>query len=394
MPRLPRRLHSLFGLASAESSTDDSPDSAAVRRILQSRSRAEVLCLGQPQGTPGSDATGSRSSASARSSATSTSEHVTDADHGALTRDDRSAVLLEAGLAGTPGGADFNMSPEAVLKAFLMESVKVHPACNAHEDALLALRWVVDAFVHLRNGATNSAWNDIDSASASVHELPCSTDADQALQIFGDAVALANASLSLSGTAPGQFALGKPGADALLRAMYILHLQDPFAASNTTPEIEARPERSMLDSVLAGALAANWVLTGLARLMPRRRRPRAEWFCTTIIAAVGGVAFNGVGRISRMLAGPPPRVISSSGQGLLEGSLGVSPLAATLLVQCPLCRTMSSAGQAIRNVRAGEAVPACCVCTEAPSNVCLPCGHLCLCQDCFSQMPRTTAVPS
>jgi hypothetical protein len=90
-------------------------------------------------------------------------------------------------------------------------------------------------------------------------------------------------------------------------------------------------------------------------------------------------------RINRMLNSEPGQ--ASSRSSLVDSqSFMMSPL-----VQCPLCRERTPANQAIKNVHAGDSVQLCCVCTETRSDVCLPCGHLCLCQICFSQLPRISA---
>ena len=58
-------------------------------------------------------------------------------------------------------------------------------------------------------------------------------------------------------------------------------------------------------------------------------------------------------------------------------------------VRCPLCRKLSPVDRAVRNVnRVAEVtnVEVCCICLDAQPNVCLACGHLCLCEHCFVQI--------
>merc|ERR1711908_248413 len=142
--------------------------------------------------------------------------------------------------------------------------------------------------------------------------------------------------------------------------------------------------RSMLDSVLYSVLTTHWLLRMMMRCLGPAtvgsRRQSAERFCNTMVAAVGGIAFNGVCRINRMLSPEPGRVMRED---------GAFPVIAATFVQCPLCRQSSPTSRVIKNVRAGEGLPNCCICTEALSSVCLPCGHLCVCEACFSQMPRS-----
>lgn len=280
---------------------------------------------------------------------------------------------LEAGL--TTALEPDHFSDQDVERAFLRTAAEVHPYRNSQAEAMLALRWAADAFVHLRSRSLRSAAvpEIARRGQAPAREQECGTDEDEALEIFSEVAILALDRLSLNDLGRG---VSKSHADALLNALHILHLR---------PQAQGRrpggQERAILDSVLAGTLAANYILTAMARLVSwPSRRVQSEWICSTIVAALGGVAFNGASRIMRMLVDDGPMPVASSVD--VQGPL----------VQCPLCRIACPANRAIRNVRVGEAAPTCCVCTEAQSDVCLSCGHICLCQECFQRLPRSSVA--
>jgi len=267
-------------------------------------------------------------------------------------------------------------SDAGVLEAFVCIGVEVHPFRNQHADSTLALRWAADAYTNLRDRQRRATALSTEFGNwSSVRDRVCATSADEALRLFGEAVAALHDRLSLYDLTRG--GVGKTVADALLHGMHLLHLR---------PSLRDRPgsrDRSLLDSVLTGALAANWLLFSMVRFLTRpSQRPRTERVCSTTVAALGGVAFTGATRIQRML--------TDDGAGATRLGVAAEPLEP--LVRCPLCRVASPAGRAIQDVRAGDAVPSCCVCTEQKADVCLLCGHLCLCGDCFSHLPRSTAV--
>jgi len=275
---------------------------------------------------------------------------------------------IESGLAA--GDDPENTSDEDVMRAFIDRAVDVHPFRNPHADALLALRWTVDSLEHLR-GRTQRAEALVDARQAQepVRQQECGTDGDEALRLFAETVTSAVDGLSLLDVE--RTGVGKPHADALLHGLHILQLRGPRGGGRSSAD------DPMLGSVLAGALMANWLLASMARLLSRpSRRAYSEWACSTIVAAVGAVALSGASRLQRVLTG-------EGGQPLAAAAEAPGPC-----VQCPLCRTASPTGRAIKNVHVGEAAPACCVCTEARSDVCLPCGHICLCQHCFGMLPR------
>ena len=57
-------------------------------------------------------------------------------------------------------------------------------------------------------------------------------------------------------------------------------------------------------------------------------------------------------------------------------------------VRCPLCRIKGKKSGAVRGVKGGGmTAPPCCVCLEEEgATVVLPCGHLCLCANCWSSL--------
>mmetsp|Transcript_56991 Transcript_56991/g.144654 ORF Transcript_56991/g.144654 Transcript_56991/m.144654 type:complete len:336 (-) Transcript_56991:271-1278(-) len=268
-------------------------------------------------------------------------------------------------------------SDTGVLEAFVCIGVEVHPFRNQHSDSTLALQWAADAFVNLRDqhrrtSALSTEWG----TWGPVRDRACSTGADEALRLFGEAVSTLHERLSLHDVVRG--GVGKKVSDALLHGMHLLHLRP-----HMRDDRRGSRDRSLLDSVLAGALAANWLLFRMVRLLTRpSQRQRTEWVCSTTVAALGGVAFTGATRIQRML----------TDDGASTTGLGTTAEPLEPCVRCPLCRIVSPAGRAIQDVRAGDSVPCCCVCTEQKANVCLLCGHLCLCGDCFKHLPRSTAV--
>jgi len=292
----------------------------------------------------------------------------------------RDDSMLEAGVRLTREAAPAEEDlPEAsdsdVVEAYLCTAVKVHPFCNEHEDADHATRWVADAFTNLRTRPLRDASLDEERRAlrdeVAVGEQRCETDSAQALHLFSEVVMSVIDRLSVHDL--GRGGVSRATTDALLHGLYILHARPLQNGSNSQAA-------HLFSSVLAGTLAANSVAAAATRvLMPSGRRSNARLFCSTIIAAVGGIAFTSASRIQHMLA--PDRAQRLGVQDNL-----------TPLVSCPLCRVASAASQAIRNVHAGESVPVCCVCTEERSDVCLPCGHVCVCDACFGRLPRTTAV--
>lgn len=322
-------------------------------------------------------------------------------------RGESSIAMLEAGQLSADSSRthreDPILSQSALAEAFLQKAVQVHPASNSDQRALLAFRWCADAFKELRSESSGnppqvavpddqshpSRSQDIEaipSIDLPAAERECLTDAGEALHLFAEATQCINDHLSLQ-PAPGTdepVGVTAQTADALLRALHILHLRTPF--ENVVDNEDVEIERSMLDSVLYAALSTHWMLRMITRVFfLGSRRHSAERYVNTLIAAVGGVVFTGVCRINRMVSSNPENVLTRTARD--DAALGVIEM----FIQCPLCRETVPTSRAIRNVHAGEAVPSCCVCTENRSDVCLPCGHLCLCQACFSQMPRTTA---
>lgn len=282
---------------------------------------------------------------------------------------------LETGLTLGPSGLD-GYSDDDIVQEFLRIAVEVHPFRNGSADSMLALRWAVDAFVNLRSRSLRMAAmvDMVRRGNVHVRDQECVMDEDEALHIFSETSTRALDRLSVHDL--GRGGVGKMHADVLLNSVHILHLRPQSQGSRPGTQ-----ERAILDSVLAGALAANWLAARFARLLSwPSRRAQAETYCSTLVAAVGGVAFSGASRLQRMLTESGGAIVGSTGD--MQGPS----------VQCPLCRVASVASRAIRNVRAGESAPICCVCTEAQSDVCLPCGHLCLCQECFRRLPRSVAA--
>jgi len=293
--------------------------------------------------------------------------------HGRSDAGGEGADDLEVGLA-EGSGAD-RLTDEVVLQAFVCIGVEVHPFRVSHVDASLALRWAADSFANLRDQGQRQG-----AAASAVYQAPlrdqvCATSADEALRLFGEAVTALHNRLSLHDLARG--GVSRAAADALLHGMHLLHLR---------PHLRDRPnseERVLLDSVLSGALTANWLLSTFCSFVsfrPNALRYQREIICSTTVAALGGVAFTGAARLQRML--------TDAGDG--RSRLGDEEATLEPLVRCPLCRECTPAARAIQNVRAGDAAPTCCVCTEQRASVCLVCGHLCLCEECYLQLPRTT----
>lgn len=323
------------------SACTDEEQARAVQAILMSHSLYEVLGLqSSPRGAGGS------------SSSESVALPVTHIDS------------MEAGVTILRSGD--TISDDEVVMAFLKVVVDVHPACNRHTDAGLAFCWAADAFINLRTRAlreNNLAVTWPRQNATPVGERECGTDMDSALSVFGEVMGVVLENLSLRDMSSS---VDRTMSDTLLRAQHILHLRE------NGQDIE---ERRALDSALAISLFANGFLTGVFGIF--KCRPRQTRATTTIMAIVGSVLFSFVSRLGRM--------VSDSGGN--RPALGVLP--STPHVSCPLCREMTAAGRAIKGVRAGDMIPICCVCTEIKADVCLACGHLCLCQDCFSHLPRT-----
>eukprot|EP00927_Polykrikos_kofoidii_P018251 TRINITY_DN18420_c0_g1_i1.p1 TRINITY_DN18420_c0_g1~~TRINITY_DN18420_c0_g1_i1.p1 ORF type:complete len:415 (+),score=57.54 TRINITY_DN18420_c0_g1_i1:224-1468(+) len=321
-------------------------------------------------------------------------------------------------------------TPE-VLHAFIRTAAEVHPSVNPNDDAALALQWVAEAFRCLCASSTPSQRDDFQRDSAvdgggaieahmattsspiaasslpvaANHSTPssvslplaqreCSTTFDQATRIFCEAVIVAFDSLSLHDLSVG--GLDRRTTDSLLRSLYVLHLL------RLQGNADGR-DKFCYDSVLYGGLAANGFLAGLARILfapaSATRRWRAERVCSTTVAVMGSLAFGGACRLRRLMHpnGRESRDRDHNSYrrgGAIEqrvALLGMDGLDALMLsVNCPLCRCYVPSASAIRNVRAGDTVPTCCVCTETHSSVCLPCGHLCLCEYCFEKLPRKT----
>jgi len=284
---------------------------------------------------------------------------------------------LEAGL--TPDGQESSeLSDMAVLEAFLRVSLAVNPFDNLHPEATLAFQWVVDAFVKLRTRrARIESQGGMQRFVLPLRDQVCNTSIDEAHRIFADVVTSTYDTLSLRN--PQEGGLSKIGSDALLRSLHLLHSR-PLARTGQA----SQQQRAMLDAVLSITLLANWLAAGLTQRASMRssRGPasRPASLASTTIAALGGVAFSGAARIQRMVSSEPAN---------LARPLGANPLEP--LIRCPLCRVATPSGRAIQHVHAGDSVPLCCVCTEAKADVCLPCGHFCLCGECFQHLPRTIA---
>lgn len=299
---------------------------------------------------------------------------------------------LEAGL--TQGQAVEDLpSDVALLEAFLRIGVEVHPFRNPHAQAPLALRWTAVAYERLRGqrepqrgrrseDATSSLaashGNDEEpaahqlsaqAATAPLGEQVCPMSDDEAQRLFAEVVSSTSNRLSLRN--PETSGLSKASCDALLRSLHLLHLG--------RPENNTQDHQRALDSLLSSLLAVHWLLVSVAQLISSA--PRRQWTISTSVAALGGVAFSSATRIHRVLTADGESLRQLDDVGSLEP-----------LVHCPLCRKATPACRAIQDVHAGDAVPTCCICTENPSNVCLRCGHLCLCMECFQQLPRTTTA--
>lgn len=345
MPRLlfcRRRLIAAAGAAPAHQ------DAEAVDAVLQSRSWAEALAL-----TP----------------------------HAAV-----GAALddVERGL--------ISPSRRAILSSFLRTAVRIHPIGNAHPDASLALRWAVESMtqlLHLTDGQARER-GEISSVGGQAapaaeiapepyaqqeegafRERQCGTDVDEALHQFSMTVTELHDGLSLQDVE--QYGLCPDEADALLRSICLLRIAELPAGR------QQGDERQMQDLLLAGMQNSHWVVLRTVQLFSRpSRRQLVQKWCSTLMVALGGVTLGGVGRIQRLLlsarASVPSAIAGSSTSLSLSADGGPA-------VQCPLCRRLVLTNRAIKGVCAGESGPDCCVCTEAPAKVCLPCGHLCLCQE-------------
>lgn len=284
---------------------------------------------------------------------------------------------LEAGLTQGQQLAE-EITDGAVLEAFLKVSASVHPFQNSHPEATLALRWVVEAFTKLRGRRERALLRGTQAFETPLRQQPCLKTADEAQRVFAEVVSATYDRLSLRN--PEDCGLSKVGGDSLLRSLHMLHLR-PYARSQQSMQ----HERAMLDTVLRAALIANWIIVSMVRkarmFSSSRERSRSESMASTAVAAIGGVAFSGASRMHR--------IVSSDNINTTR-SFGADPLEP--LVRCPLCRVATPSGRAIQDVHAGDGMPPCCVCTENQADVCLPCGHLCICGECFQHLPRTTAA--
>jgi len=273
------------------------------------------------------------------------------------------------------------LTDRSVAEAFVCVGVQVHPYRNTSADAPLALRWVASAFTSLGDEQSRAQAVYVNCFEP-LRQRECPTSLDTALRTFGEVCLSVYDRLSLHNLP--RSGINARVAEALLRGVHMLYLQ---------PHVRDQPgdeERSFLDGVLDGTLSANRLVGSVSHWFSsdRRQREQIEWMSSTTVAALGVVAFNGAARLQRMLhdhGAHGPRLPDANAAALPLGI--VQPL-----VSCPLCRVLSPAGKAINNVHAGDRMPPCCVCTEESSNVCLPCGHVCLCQHCFLQLPRTTAA--
>lgn len=281
---------------------------------------------------------------------------------------------VEAGL--TRGLPAEDISDGAVLEAFLRVSAGVHPFQNTHPEASLALRWVVEAFAKLRGLRDRAAvGGGTQVFGTPLRDQACATTAEEAQRIFAEVVSSTYDRLSLRN--PEDCGLSKIGGDALLRSLHLLHMQ-PVAQAQ-------RQDWTMMNMLLVLALIANWAAVAMVRMVrifsSNTERIRSELVASTTVTALGGVLFSGASRIQR---------VTSSDTTNITRTFGTDPLEA--LVRCPLCRVATPSSRAIQDVHAGDTMPACCVCTENKADVCLPCGHLCICGECFRHLPRTTAA--
>ena len=62
------------------------------------------------------------------------------------------------------------------------------------------------------------------------------------------------------------------------------------------------------------------------------------------------------------------------------------------IVRCPMCRAITSRGDAVEGVKGVEQGQTCCICLEEEATVCLSCGHLCLCGGCVDQLEARSGV--
>lgn len=284
---------------------------------------------------------------------------------GAAEQDDMN--LLESGHAGP-----LTLTDNQVQQAFVRVGSEVHPFRAQVRDAPLALQWVATAFVKLRD-ETARRREGFNRLALPLRDQPCLMLNDEALRLFSETVEDMQNRLSLYDLDRG--GIGRETSDALLNAMHFLYLR---------PHWRDRPgssDRTLVDSVLSGALMANWFLSKFAQFFSRQaQRQNTEWACSTTVAAVGAIALNGALRITQMLS-DDGGANTSSGAGSFEP-----------MVRCPLCRILCPVQRSIKNVCAGDGVPTCCVCTERKADVCMTCGHVCLCGACFAMLPRTTAA--
>jgi len=278
---------------------------------------------------------------------------------------------VEAGLVNIRGSDDLFISDVEVVDAFIAAAVKVHDVSTMDSDAFRAFCWCAEAFTNLKTPELrSSAVNGHNQNQVPFRERTCGTSRDEALHIFNEAVTTRVDHLSLQDEPSG--CVSKSSTDSILRALHMLHLHGSGTGD----------DRAMYDSVLAATLAANWILAVAARFVSMvTRRNHGDRLFSTIMAALGVVAFNGASRLQGLLIGD-----RANRQRLPPAHMS------ELLVLCPLCRVLNPVHQAIKRVRACDHAPICCVCTDAQSDVCLPCGHLCLCEACFTCLPRQLAT--
>jgi hypothetical protein len=106
--------------------------------------------------------------------------------------------------------------------------------------------------------------------------------------------------------------------------------------------------------------------------------------CTSVLSFVAGFYY---GTRTIRTAPSPPR----------------SPHSHDSSIRCPLCRSIVERGRCVRGVKGGRSASACCVCLddgqeskdgEGSARVCLPCGHICLCETCFDRLPSVDTASS
>ncbi len=344
-----------------------------------------------------------------------------------------------------------------VTEAFVRTATKLHPLVNRSTDARRAFQWAADAYLRLRTSSERKAAVLAANAhlDCEMSQRECATDFDTALATFTDTAVTAASDHSGFAvvldsdhdSASAQRVLVR--GEAMLRSLHILYVLN-LHQSVSTDGLDEFSGRLGLDMLLTIWLVffSIWASTFDVLFCSRRRSKNStksssgssgssgsssggsigchgrnhiavglqEQFLQilgAIILEIGRAAFslaNGANGIAktyvamlipymssdpRLLAlvrtRPSSRLSRRSASSEVDTTALLRLPAITLV--CPLCREPSQAGRAIKNVRAGEAVPICCVCTEEPSTVCLACGHLCLCLGCFRLLPRSGFQP-